>query len=259
MRSTLALTVVALCAPSVANAAITAIYRTNVYNDVSGSYATYTSLQNLGNNLGAGNTNFSPNLSSMRHTYIFGDFVQNQTADPFIYRTVVNGNNQISQIIRYAAPASDPMANLRTNTGGQVFNLSFAWNWEDDFFHDGTAFYRNFSSSNSNTGVTRYATFMDLVNNTNGTFYSYGMNYSFNDRFFGFEGKIYRTNTGGPGGSVDGFAVYNSFQDLLNRNVAQTINSNINYLAGDLYIAVPAPGAIALLGVAGLVGARRRK
>jgi hypothetical protein len=98
---------------------------------------------------------------------------------------------------------------------------------------------------------------MDLVNNTNGTFYNYGANYGFNDRFFGFEGKIYRTNTGGPGGSVNGFAVYNSFQDLLNRNVAQTINS-VNYAAGDLYIAVPAPGAIALLGLAGLVGARRR-
>jgi xanthosine utilization system XapX-like protein len=32
----------------------------------------------------------------------------------------------------------------------------------------------------------------------------------------------------------------------------------VNYAAGDLYIAVPAPGAIALLGLAGLVGARRR-
>jgi hypothetical protein len=149
------------------------------------------------------------------------------------------------------------LANLRTNTGGQVFNLSQSWNWEDDFFHDGTAFYRNATASNSSFGVTRYATFMDLVNNTNGTFYNYGANYGFNDRFFGFEGKIYRTNTGGPGGSVNGFAVYNSFQDLLNRNVAQTINS-VNYAAGDLYIAVPAPGAIALLGLAGLVGARRR-
>jgi len=258
MRSTLALTVVALCAPSVANAAITAIYRTNTNNDVAGSYGTYSSLQNLGNHSTTGtDTAFTPSLSSMRHTYIFGDFVQAQTTPAFLYRTVLNGNNEISQIIRYAAPASDPMANLRTNTGGEVFNLSQSWNWEDDFFHDGTAFYRNATSSGSSFGVTRYATFMDLVNNTNGTFYNYGANYGFNDRFFGFEGKIYRTNTGGPGGSVNGFAVYNSFQDLLNRNVAQTINS-VNYSAGDLYIAVPAPGAIALLGLAGLAGARRR-
>jgi hypothetical protein len=97
-----------------------------------------------------------------------------------------------------------------------------------------------------------------LVNNTNGTSFNYSQNYGFNDRFFGFEGKIYRTNTGGPGGSVNGFAVYNSFQDLVRGNVAQTINS-VNYAASDLYIAVPAPGAIALMGVAGLIGARRRR
>jgi hypothetical protein len=150
------------------------------------------------------------------------------------------------------------MANLRTNTGGQVFTLSQGWSWEDDFFHDGTAFYRNATGSGSNFGATRYATFMDLVNNTNGTSHNYSANYGFNDRFFGFEGKIYRTNTGGPGGSVSSFAVYNSFQDLLSGNAAQTINS-VNYAAGDLFIVVPAPGAIALMGVAGLIGARRRK
>jgi hypothetical protein len=258
MRQAPSLCVLALAVASSADAGLTAIYRTNTNNDVADSYGTYSSLANLGSHSSLGNTSISPTLGNMRHTYIFGDFVEGQTADPFMYRTVLNGSNQITQIIRYAAPASDPMANLRTNTGGQVFNLSQAWNWEDDFYHDGTAFYRNATGTNSSFGVTRYATFMDLVNNTNGTFYNYGANYGFNDRFFGFEGKIYRTNTGGPGGSVDGFAVYNSFQDLLSGNVAQTISS-VNYSAGDLYIAVPAPGAIALLGVAGLVGARRRK
>lgn len=80
MRSTLALTVVALSAPSVANAAITAFYRTNTNNDVAGSYGTYSSLQNLGNHSTTGpDTAISPSLSSMRHTYIFGDFVQAQT------------------------------------------------------------------------------------------------------------------------------------------------------------------------------------
>ncbi|MBM4052022.1 MAG: PEP-CTERM sorting domain-containing protein [Planctomycetes bacterium] len=258
MRSTLSVCALVLAVAASADAALTAIYRTNTNNDVADSYGTYNNLYSLGSHSSGGNTSISPSLSSMRHTYIFGDFVGGQTADPYMYRTVLNSSNQITQIIRYAAPTSDPMANLRTNTGGQVFNLSQAWNWEDDFYHDGTAFYRNATGSSSNFGVTRYATFMDLVNNTNGTFYNYGANYGFNDRFFGFEGKIYRTNTGGPGGSVNGFAVYNSFNDLLSGNVAQTISS-VNYSAGDLYIAVPAPGAMVLLGVAGLVGARRRK
>jgi hypothetical protein len=258
MRHTLPFCLVALTIASTADAGLTSIYRTNTNNDVSGSYDTYSSLSNLASGSGLGINLISPSLGSMRHTYIFGDFVQSQTADPYMYRTVLNSNNQIHQIIRFAAPASDPMANLRTNTGGQVFTLSQAWSWEDDFFHDGTAFYRNATGSGSN-GATRYATFTDLVNNTNGTSFNYSQNYGFNDRFFGFEGKVYRTNTGGPGGSVNGFAVYNSFQDLVSGNVAQTINSSVNYAASDLYIAVPAPGAIALLGVAGLIGARRRR
>ena len=257
MRSTLSVCALVLAVAASADAALTAIYRTNTNNDVADSYGTYNNLYSLGSHSSGGNTSISPSLSSMRHTYIFGDFVGGQTADPYMYRTVLNSSNQITQIIRYAAPTSDPMANLRTNTGGQVFNLSQAWNWEDDFYHDGTAFYRN-ASTGSSSGVTRYGSFLDLVNNTNGTFHNYGANYGYNDRFFGFEGKIYRTNTGGPGGSVNGFAVYNSFNDLLNRNVAETISS-INYDAADLYIAVPAPGAMALLGVAGLVGSRRRK
>lgn len=52
------------------------------------------------------------------------------------------------------------------------------------------------------------------------------------------------------------FAVYNSFNDLVNRNVAQTINSS-NWSATDLFILVRAPGALALIGIAGVVGSRR--
>ena len=116
--------------------------------------------------------------------------------------------------------------------------------------------------SGGSAGVTRYSSFSDLVSASNGTYFNYGngsnSRYGYNDRFFAFEGKFYRTNTGGPGGSVNSFAVYNSFTDLVNGNVAQTISSS-NWSSTDIFIPVPAPGAIALLGVAGLVGARRRK
>lgn len=259
MRLFLPTALLGLAVAASADAALTGIWRTNNASGTATTLTGYASVAALGANQSNGlSAAISPSINDARYTSIFGDFVEGQTADPYMYRTVLNSNNDITQIIRYAAPASDPMANLRTNTGGQVFNLSQAWNREDDFYHDGTAFYRNATGSSSSFGVTRYATFMDLVNNTNGTFYNYGANYGFNDRFFGFEGKIYRTNTGGPGGSVNGFAVYNSFQDLLNRNVAQTISS-WNWSSTDIFIPVPAPGAIALLGVAGLVGARRRK
>ena len=48
------------------------------------------------------------------------------------------------------------------------------------------------------------------------------------------------------------------FSDLVNRVVAQTINSS-NWSPQDIFIPVPAPGALALLGVAGVVGSRRAR
>jgi hypothetical protein len=106
--------------------------------------------------------------------------------------------------------------------------------------------------------VTRYTSFANLVDNVGGVTSSYSTTYGFNDRFFGFEGKFYRTNTGGPNNSVSGFAVYNSFADLLSGTVAQTISS-ANWSAGDMFIPVPAPGAMALAALAGLAGRNRRR
>ena len=57
---------------------------------------------------------------------------------------------------------------------------------------------------------------------------------------------------------MSSFAVYNSFNDLINRNVAQTVNST-NWDRADFFIPVPAPGALALLGVAGVFGSRRAR
>ena len=57
---------------------------------------------------------------------------------------------------------------------------------------------------------------------------------------------------------MSSFDVYNSFGDLLAGNHSQRINST-NWDRADLFIPVPAPGALALLGVAGVVGSRRAR
>jgi hypothetical protein len=264
MRFVALLPVAALFVAGHADAAMTGIYRTNNSSGSATNLTGYASLQALASNSGAGNPlTINPSIADARYTSVFGDFVQSQTTQGYIYKTVYGGNGRISQIVRYLADSFDPLANFRNNIGGETFNLSGfggsgGWDREDDFFHDGTFFYRNMSTGPGSTGVVRYGSFADLVAGTNGTTYSYGTTYGYNDRFFGFEGKIYRTNTGGPGGSVSGFAVYNSFSDLLTRTVAQTISSN-NWSAGDMFIAVPTPGALALLGMAGLLGAGRKR
>ena len=269
MRTTFILPVTVLAVVSQADAAMTAIYKTN---DASGSATQWTvysagansAAYNTMQNIGGSNESISPSIANARYTYVFGDFTQSQTTQGYVYKTLYNGSGRISQIVRYEANAADPLENLRTNTGGTTFNLTgfgstAGWDREDDFFHDGTSFYRNRTVSGGSNGVTRYSSFSDFLADTNGTTFNYGVTYGYNDRFFAFEGKFYRTNTGGPGGSVSGLAVYNSFSDLVNRNVAQTISAGVNWAATDMFIAVPAPGALALLGVAGVVGTRRAR
>ena len=251
---------------SFAHAGITGIYKTNYTGSSATQLTLYTSVANVASNTGGVNSNLTTSMTDARYMYVFGDFTQSQTKQGYMYKTLYNGSGRVSQIVRYVANSANPIENFRTDTGGQVFNLTGfgstgGWDREDDFFHDGTYFYRNQTVSGGSAGVTRYGSFNDLVNATNGTYFNYGnggsARYGYNDRFFGFEGKIYRTNTGGPGGSVNGIAVYNSFSDLVSGTVAQTISS-ANWSAGDMFIAVPTPGAMALVGLAGLVSRRRK-
>ena len=263
MRSHISIPALALLSAGPAAAAMTGIYKTNAVNGSATVATLYSSVANLATNTGGVNTNMPSVITDARFTYVFGDFTQSQTTPGFVYKTVYNGSGRISQIVRYSATAGDPLGNLISNTGGQTFNLagfggSGGWDREDDFFHDGTFFYRNRSNGSGSNGATRYASFSDFLNNTNGTTFNYSTTYGYNDRFFAFEGKIYRTNTGGPGGSVSGFAVYNSFSDLMSGSVAQTISS-ANWSATDMFIPVPAPGALALLGMAGAFGSRRTR
>jgi hypothetical protein len=265
MRFILSLAVGTLALATAADAAMTGIYRTSSPSGSASSLTLYSSLSTLaGNSGGASGGSISPSIANAKYVSVFGDFTQSQTTQGFIYKSVYNAQGRISQIVRYEALATDPLGNFRTDTGGVTFNLSgfgssAGWDREDDMFADGLGnFYRNGTSSTGNNGVTKYTSFQDFVSNTNGTYFAYGTTYGWNDRFFAFEGKFYRTNTGGPNGSVSSFAVYNSFSDLVNRNVAQTINST-NWDRADLFIPVPAPGALALLGVAGVVGSRRAR
>ncbi len=269
MRSNLILPIAVLALDFSADAAMTGIYRTNTTGGSASSLARYDSIWTLTDesqfeDIGS----ITPAIADAKYVSVFGDFRQSQSTPGYIYKSVYNAQGRVSQIVRYAAlatnPVTDPLDNFRTDAGGVTFNLSgfgssAGWDREDDMFADGLGnFYRNATSSTGNNGVTKYTSFEDFVAGTNGQYFAYGTTYGWNDRFFAFEGKFFRTNTGGPNGSVSGFAVYNSFSDLVNRNVALIIPS-VNWNQADLFIPVPAPGALALLGVAGVVGSRRAR
>jgi len=265
MHRFMTLPVLALALVSSADAAMTAIFRTSSSGGTANGLTLYSSISTLAINSNGGNAgSISPAIAHAKYVSVFGDFIQSQNTQGYIYKSVYNAQGRVSQIVRYEALASDPVGNFRTNTGGVTYDLSgfgssAGWDREDDMFADGLGnFYRNATNSSGNFGVTKYTSFQDFLTNTNGQYFAYGITYGWNDRFFAFEGKFYRTNTGGPGGSVSSFAVYNSFSDLVNRVVAQTINST-NWNQADLFIPVPAPGALALLGMAGAIGSRRTR
>lgn len=268
MTKTLVAGAVALfAAVGTANAELTGMFRTDSPGGTSSNLTYYSSLANLASNSGgAAAGSLSATIPNARYVSVFVDFTSSSTG--YVYKSVYNAQGRTSQIIRYSignAPAgNNALANFRTNTGGEVFNLqgfgSFAgWDREDDFFADGLGnYYRNGTNSTGTSGVTKYTSFANLVSHTGGVYSAYSTTYGWQDRFWSFEGKFYRTNTNSGNSSVTGIAVYNNFQALLSGTVAQTINC-VSWSTSDLFIPVPTPGALALVGVAGLATGRRRR
>ena len=235
---------------STAGADITGIYRWNAT-----SVTSYDSLGALANNQASGSQ--AATIANFTSTYIFGDFTQSTSG--YVYKTLLRADGAgINQIVRYAAPAGNALANLISNTGGEVFTLSGLKNGSDDFFCDGVSYYRNTSGAVGTPRGWKYSSFANLVADVGGTEYTYAQGpFNFSDRFFGFEGKIYRT--GNTGAGQTNCAVYNSFNDLVSGNIAQTVTFSQPYTTWEGFIAVPAPGALALVGLAGVAGGRNRR
>jgi hypothetical protein len=214
------------------------------------------------------------NLSTNRHTTLYWwNNVQDQasaatpsaldslnfTSDAFVadyyftdgtnyYRTsqTQSGINEIRSF-------GTNLANLLSNTHIASYSLSQTFSTNDDFWADSEGnFYRNNSNSGSGS-VVKYTSLANLLANV-GTAYNYGVNYGYDDAFWSYGGKFYRTNTNN--GNILGIAEYASFQALINRQVTTTYNGSGS--AKDMLMTIPAPGAIALVGLAGLVSRRRR-
>lgn len=148
------------------------------------------------------------------------------------------------------------------------------WVGQDQYFADtdGNVYQVFFADEDEADGYTdtirKYNSIADLLAG-NGTDY-HCATFALSDRFLGVNGKFYRTNTETPflgTPRVVGIAEYNSFADLLSDNASALFGGGIGY-AEDLFMVapraalgatVPAPGAMALLGVAGVPRGRRRR
>ncbi len=246
IKNHIASLVLAMTAASASTANANLLFMRGYTNPSNNQHTTllgFSSIQDMASaNTAAAHTSlaFSANVAFVAD-YFFTDGTE-------YYRTSQTSSG-INQIYRYGTS----IQNVLTGNVLSTHNLSQLWATTDDFWADSEGnFYRNNSNSGSSQ-VKVYTSFANLLSNT-GTVYNYGVTYGTDDSFWSYGGKFYRTNTNS--GNITGIAEYASFTALINRQVTTTYTANGS--AKDMFMTIPAPGAIALLGLAGLASRRRR-
>jgi hypothetical protein len=247
MKSFLFLGALAACTLSAtAGAALipaepTLFLRSNTVSGNSTSFAQYTSLSNL-----VSGTTSLPTI----------DFVDHQANDIFWdgsvwYRTWQTGGAKTKV---YSWTSLDDYGD---NTKATITNLSNNWSANDDFWCDQDGnFYRTSTVNSASDGVTKYTSFANLVSNTGGVFTNFTTNFGLGDRFWSYGSKFYKTTTSGS--STSTIKVYDSLAALAANTPSATYNAS-GYSTGDAFVFIPAPGALALLGLAGLAPRSRRR
>jgi hypothetical protein len=186
-----------------------------------------------------------------------GSYVYKTTADA----TGVAGSYN-NLYVRYSS-----LAALGANSGGTTFNMVQGMYYNEDVVANTTNgwFFRTASfGGGANVGMYAFNDFGTLLANNN--FYASGFTggdqNGDNKYWAGTGSTCWRANV--QGGAVTSFSVFASGPDLYNNNPYLNVGSNAGYDANTRFMTIdssliPAPGAIALLAVAGVGISRRRR
>ncbi len=186
-----------------------------------------------------------------------GSYVYKTTADA----TGVAGSYN-NLYVRYSS-----LAALGANSGGTTFNMVQGMYYNEDVVANTTNgwFFRTASfGGGANVGMYAFNDFGTLVANNN--FYASGFTggdqNGDNKYWAGTGSTCWRSNV--QGGVVTSFSVFASGPDLYNNIQSLNVGSNAGYDANTRFMTIdssliPAPGAIALLAVAGVGISRRRR
>jgi hypothetical protein len=221
----------------------TLFLRTNTANFNSTEFVQYSSLANLAGGTASG----SPTI----------DFNDHQVNDIFwdgsrFYRTYIS-NGSKNKIYSWSS-----LEDYGDNSKATISNMSVNWSTLDDFWCDqGGNFYRTRTAAGGSDGVLKYSSFANLLSATGAVYTDFTTNFGLGDRFWVYGDKWYKTTTGSSG--VNTITTYASLAALAANTAESTINTSVAYSTSDAFVFVPAPGAVTLLGAAGLVGARRRR
>lgn len=229
-------------AASVIPADPTLFLRTNTVGNNATEFVQYSTLADLAAGTASGLANI--NFNDHQVNDIFWDGTR-------FHRTYQNNG-------KVKIYSWDSLEDYGDNSKVTISNLSNTWSANDDFWSDQSGnYYRTSTSNSASSGVTKYSSFANLLSNTGGTFTSFTTNFGLGDRFWAYGSKFYKTTVGSNG--VSTIKVYGSLEALGANNAESTFSTSIAYSTSDAFVFIPAPGAVALLGMSGLAGQRRRR
>lgn len=221
----------------------TMFLRTNTVSGDSTEFVRYASLANLA----AGITSGQPNI----------DFVDHGVNDIFwdgetFFRTYTSLGKK-TKIYSW-----DSLDAYGDNTKATIHSLSFRWSSQVDIWSDQAGnFYRtSVPVSGLSWSITKYTSFTNLLNDFAGAETLLTTAAAVGDRFWVYDGTFYKTTTGG--GHTLSIVSFANLEALAANSPMASI-STVAYGVGDTFMFIPAPGAIILLGVAGLASSRRRR
>jgi hypothetical protein len=156
---------------------------------------------------------------------------------------------------------------LGANSGGTTFNMTQGMYYNEDVVANTTNgwFFRTASfGGGANVGMFAFNDFGTLL--ANNSFYASGFTggdqNGDNKYWAGTGSTCWRSNV--QGGLVTSFSVFASGPDLYNNNPYLNVGSNAGYDVNTRFMTIessliPAPGAIAMLALAGVGISRRRR
>jgi hypothetical protein len=220
-------------------------------------WTAYSSLEDMAANLNGTSAGSSSSILSTDGVWTDGTYVYKTTADA---AGVAGSYNNL--YVRYSS-----LSDLNSNTGGTTYSMTEGMYYNEDVVANTSNgwFFRTASFGGSNqVGMWAFDNFSQLLAGTE--FYVSGFGggdqNGENQYWAGTGSTCWRSNV--QGGLVTSFSVFASGPDLYNNTPYLNVGSSAGYDASMRFMTIessliPAPGALAVLAVAGIGAARRRR
>ena len=257
-RAFFALTSAALVAGSFAASADAALSYVRSANVGSATvWTAYSSLEDMAANVNGTSAGASSSIVSTDGVWTDGTYVYKTTANAI---GIAGSYNNL--YVRY-----NSLSDLNSNTGGTEIGMTQGMYYNEDVVANttnGWVFRTASFGGGTNVGMFAFNNLVDLLNNS----YFYASGFTGGDQngdnqyWAGTGGTCWRSNV--QGGQVTSFSVFASGPDLYNNLPSLNVGSNAGYTSSMRFMTIessliPAPGALALLAVAGIGATRRRR